>query len=210
MTQNSPGGIFADIPNHVQAPLDALMTVARDLSRLIARGALSGAMGAEVGANADGDRQKALDVIADDMFATALVGTGVRHYASEERDSVVVIDADGPLALAIDPLDGSSNIDVNVSIGTIFSIFPAADDPDASFLRPGRDQIAGGYVIYGPQTMLVITFGAGVLLAVLDPASGDWVALDSAPAIPVQSNEFAINAANYRHWSKPIRAYIDD
>ncbi len=210
MTKHSPVGAIPGVPGHLIAPMTALMKVACDLSRTIARGPLSGALGAEMGDNSGGDRQKALDVIADDMFAAALVGTGVRFYASEERDKAEVIDADGTLALAIDPLDGSSNIDVNVSIGTIFSIFPAADSAEASFLRPGREQIAGGYVIYGPQTVLVVTFGAGVHQALLDPTTGDWVALHTTPAIPPQSNEFAINAANYRHWPKAIRAYIDD
>ncbi len=209
MTQRSDG-LWAGVSAQLVAPMTALLAVSRDLSRLIARGALSGAMAADVGANTDGDRQKALDVIADEMFATALAATGVRHYASEERETVTVIDADGALALAIDPLDGSSNIDVNVSIGTIFSIFPAADDAESSFLRPGREQIAGGYVIYGPQTVMVVTFGAGVRQLLLDPVTGDWVPLAAVPAIPPQSQEFAINAANYRHWPKAVRAYIDD
>jgi fructose-1,6-bisphosphatase I len=140
----------------------------------------------------------------------ALIKTSVRWYASEEQEIVVELDPQGHYALAIDPLDGSSNIDVNVSIGTIFSIFEAKDDADASFLRPASEQIAAGYVIYGPQTALVITFGSGVLHYVLDPDSNSFVLVREGMEIPANSSEFAINASNYRHWSKPIRAYIDD
>jgi fructose-1,6-bisphosphatase I len=184
--------------------------VAAELSGVIARGPLGGSLGALVGENADGDQQKALDVMADEVFAAALEGTGVRWYASEERDAVVEIDADGGLALAIDPLDGSSNIDVNVSIGTIFGISRALDDGDASFLRAGTDLIASGYFIYGPQTALVVTFGDGVKQFILDREAGLFRQADTAPSIPGRASEFAINASNYRHWSKPVRAYIDD
>jgi fructose-1,6-bisphosphatase I len=201
---------LALIPLDLQAPITALCTVGRDLSRRIARGPLGGSLGHEVGANFGGDGQKALDVMADDAFAAALEGTGVRWYASEEQDFVVKIDDDGPFALAIDPLDGSSNIDVNVSIGTIFSIFPALDDQDASFMRPATEQIAAGYIIFGPQTSLMVTFGSGVQCYILDPETGSFVLTEKALTIPDTSTEFAINASNYRHWPKPVRAYIDD
>ena len=203
----SPAGL---IPAQLQAPIQALCGVASELAQTIARGPLGGALGEEVGTNTDGDDQKALDVIADNAFAAALTGTGVRWYASEERDGVAPIDAAGTLALAIDPLDGSSNIDVNVSIGTIFSILPARDGAEESFLRPGRDQIAAGYFIYGPMTALVVTFGHGVLTFVRDPQDGRFRQAGDRLTIPARSSEFAINASNYRHWSKPVRAYIDD
>ena len=148
--------------------------------------------------------------MADAAFAEALQTAGVRWYASEERDGVTEIDADGCLALAIDPLDGSSNIDVNVSIGTIFSILPAKEDAETSFLRRGADQIAAGYVIYGPQTAMVVTFGDGVRMYILDPATQSFMLAANSVTIPSSSREFAINASNYRHWSKPIRAYVDD
>lgn len=198
------------IPQHLRAPIDALCRVGRDLARRIARGELGGSLGHEVGANFGGDGQKALDVMADDAFAAALAGTGVRWYASEEQDDVVEIDTDGQFALAIDPLDGSSNIDVNVSIGTIFSIFPALDQASPSFLRPSSEQIAAGYIIFGPQTALIVTFGDGVQVYVLDPETRSFVLTEKALRIPDTSTEFAINASNYRHWPKPVRAYIDD
>jgi fructose-1,6-bisphosphatase I len=198
------------IPADLGAPISALCRVGRDLAHRIARGPLGGSLGHEVGSNADGDGQKALDILADDAFEAALAGTGVRWYASEEQDDVVGVDKDGQFALAIDPLDGSSNIDVNVSIGTIFSIFPAHDEAKASFLRAASEQIAAGYIIYGPQTALIITFGDGVQCYVLDPGTNMFVLTDKALTIPETSSEFAINASNYRHWPKPVRAYIDD
>ncbi|MCD1620713.1 class 1 fructose-bisphosphatase [Salipiger manganoxidans] len=210
MTDQSPFAPEAPIPADLRPVLDALARTARDLARRIARGPLAGQMGARVGANSDGDAQQALDVIADHAFASALRGTGIRWYASEERDSVEELDPAGPLALAIDPLDGSSNIETNVSIGTIFSLRAAMDTGAETFLRPGHDQIAAGYVIYGPQVMLMLTVGAGLHSYILDPDTGRFTLLDPAVTVAEDSCEFAINASNYRHWAKPVRAYIDD
>lgn len=206
-------GYLAD-HNDIRADLGevvlAMCTVGKSLAHKISRGALEGAMGAAVGGNTDGDVQKALDVIADEMFFDALKPTAVRWYASEEREDVIACNASGRLALATDPLDGSSNIDVNVSIGTIFSIYDAKDDANESFLRSGTEQIAAGYIIYGPQTGLMVTFGNGTLSFILDPDLGEFVLLNAAVRVPDSSNEFSINASNYRHWAKPVRAYIDD
>jgi fructose-1,6-bisphosphatase I len=199
----------SDIPDRLVPVIEALCGVARSLANTISRGDLGGSLGAEVGGNADGDRQKALDVMADEAFVAALGGTGVRWYASEEQEVVLPIDADGALAIAIDPLDGSSNIDVNVSIGTIFGIQPAEEDATATFLRDGRGLISSGYFIYGPQTALVVTFGDGARQFILDRDRGVFVEV-TGPAIPATSSEYAINASNYRHWGKPVRAYIDD
>ncbi len=198
------------IPTDLVPVISVLCEVSRDVARIIAKGPLAGALGAGVGENTDGDQQKALDVMADEMFAAALGTAGVRFYASEEQEQVQELNPQGRYALAIDPLDGSSNIDVNVSVGTIFSIFEAKDDAEASFLRKARDQVAGGYVIYGPATALVVTFGHGTMMFTLDPESGRFILTDDAMHISDTSNEFAINASNYRHWSKPVRAYIDD
>jgi fructose-1,6-bisphosphatase I len=188
----------------------ALCEVSRDVAAIIAKGPLAGALGAGVGENTDGDQQKALDVMADEMFEAALRKTDVRYYASEEQEDVLELNPKGKYALAIDPLDGSSNIDVNVSIGTIFSIFEAKDGAEESFLRKAREQIAGGYVIYGPATALVVTFGNGTMMFTMDPDTKEFVLTNPAMSIPVTSQEFAINASNYRHWTKPVRAYIDD
>ena len=198
------------VPAELMPILDALCSVARDLSRVIATGPLGDSLGHHVGSNTDGDAQKALDVLADEAFVAALTGSAVRWYASEEQDSVVEMNPAGAFGLAIDPLDGSSNIDVNVSIGTIFGIMPAEADGTATFLRQGRHLLAAGYFIYGPQTALLVTFGSGVQHYVLDPATDSFRLVDPVKTMPEGASEFAINASNYRHWSKPIRAYIDD
>lgn len=198
------------VPKDLAQLMSALCSVAAQLSDVIGKGALAGSLGESVGNNTDGDDQKALDVAADDAFFKAIRGTGTRWYASEEQEAVAEVDPDGKLAIAIDPLDGSSNIDVNVSIGTIFGIQEAAEDGEATFLRAGTNLIAAGYFIYGPQTGLVVTYGNGVSKYILDRSLGRFELVQNAADIPSDSTEFAINASNYRHWSKPVRAYIDD
>lgn len=198
------------IPADLHPLIESLCRTGAEVAHIIARGPLGQNLAAAVGENAGGDGQKALDLIADDMFAAALKPLSVRWYASEEQDEVVPLNPDGKYALAIDPLDGSSNIDVNVSIGTIFSIFEAKDDADASFLRPAKEQLAGGYIVFGPQTALVVTFGDGTQQYILDPETRTFVLTHDRMSIPETSKEFAINASNYRHWPKPVRAYIDD
>lgn len=174
------------------------------------RGELDENLGSAAGTNKDGDDQKALDVIADRAFMDELARSEIRYYASEEQDDVVELNPKGSLALAIDPLDGSSNIDTNVSIGTIFGIYRCKDEAQASFLRPGRDLIAAGYAIYGPQCSLMISFGTGVQKYVLDPDAQEFRQVDAPTGISIDSPEYAINASNYRHWSDPVRAYVDD
>ena len=161
----------ADTKGVSSAVLDvvaALCGMSEKPAQTISDGALAADLGQSVGTNLGGDGQKALDLIANTAFANALKDTMVRWYASEERDEVAEQNPKGSLALAIDPLDGSSHIDVNVSIGMIFSIFDAVDDPLKSFLRPAREQIAAGYFIFGPSCGLVVTFGAGTLHFTMD------------------------------------------
>ncbi|MCC2101023.1 MAG: class 1 fructose-bisphosphatase [Hyphomicrobiales bacterium] len=190
----------------------ALAGVARQISGLLARGPLAGRLGeAAGGANADGDAQKRLDVLANTLIIEALKRTPTAYYASEEEDAILTLARNGLLAVAVDPLDGSSNIDVNVSIGTIFSIYPVSrDGATASFFRPGREQIASGYFVYGSHTALVLTTGEGVDLYVLDPQSGAFVLAGAGLTIPAATREFAINTSNYRHWPEPVRTFIDD
>lgn len=197
------------VPASLAGIVNALCTAAIEVNAIVGRGPLGQVLGAQVGENTDGDAQKALDVRADELFASALGQTDVRWYASEEQDIALELNSSGGYAVAIDPLDGSSNIDVNVSIGTIFSIFDAKDDAEASFLRPASDQLAGGYVIYGPHCALVVTFGDGVLMFVLDRDTGRFELVDPALSIPERTSEFAINASNQRHWQAPVRGYID-
>lgn len=190
----------------------ALAVAAAEISGICALGPLEEGLGAETGTeNSDGDNQKALDVRSDEIVTAQLRIAPVAYYASEEQDIIVTLDETALLAVASDPLDGSSNIDTNVSIGTIFSIYPAiVGDAEASFFRPGTDQLAGGFFVYGPQTSLVITAGDGTELYVFDPADGIFKLAIAAMRIPATSREFAINASNFRHWDSPVRAYIED
>ena len=186
-----------------------------DIARLVAAGPLAGSLGASRGAdNGGGDVQKELDVICDTMIAEALRGAPVAALASEEADHPVVLDPEGSLLVAVDPLDGSSNIDTNVSVGTIFSIRPRAEgvDPasDAAFMRPGKEQLAAGYVVYGPHVAMVLTFGEGTELYVLDPERRKFILSEPALQVPPEAREFAINMSNYRHWNERIRTYVDD
>ncbi len=190
--------------------LERIAKVGAELAWTIQSHGIETDLSAARGVNSDGDGQKALDVIADERFYDALKSTAVRHYASEEREDIAEANPQGTLALAIDPLDGSSNIGVNVSIGTIFSIFESADTAEASFLRPAREQIAAGYIIYGPQCAFVVSWGSGVHMFVLDPQSRSFRLVRDGLLIARESSEYSINASNYRHWPAPIRAYIDD
>ena len=156
-------------------------------------------------ANADGDTQKALDVVCDDLVSAALARAGVAVYLSEEQDEPVSLAADGKVIVACDPLDGSSNIDTNISIGTIFSILPAA----GGTLQAGRNQLASGFFVYGPQTTMLLTTGEGVHAFQMDE-SGRFQQLDWDVKIAPETGEFAINASNSRHWFKAVSAYITD
>jgi fructose-1,6-bisphosphatase I len=210
MAEHTPISETQGIPAALLPVMSALCDVSEKLAQTIADGPLAGDLAAAVGTNLGGDGQKALDLIADDAYAAALKGTMVRWYASEEQDDITELNPSGNLALAIDPLDGSSNIDANVSIGMIFSIFEAVEDPDKSFLRPAREQIAGGYFIFGPQCGLVVTFGDGTMQFTMDSRSRRFLLVDPKMQIPDDTTEYAINASNYRHWPRPIRAFIDD
>ena len=163
------------------------------------------ALDAAVGAvNADGDTQKKLDVIADEIVLDALRGTGAAAYLSEEREEAIPLDPDGGLIIACDPLDGSSNIGVNVSVGTIFSVLPA----DGGDLQPGRAQLAAGFFVYGPQTTLLLTTGSGTASFRMDD-EGRFVMISENVRIPSEASEFAINASNRRHWPAPITRYVE-
>jgi len=189
----------------------ALTGACKQISYICARGPLEQGLGAETGAaNTDGDAQKALDVRTDGIITAALETAPVAYYASEEQDDIVTLDVGKPLAVASDPLDGSSNIDTNVSIGTIFSIYAAAIDAKSSFLRMGSEQICGGFFVYGPQTTLVITAGAGTETYVLDPDTKIFELAIAQMKITSASTEYAINASNHNHWEAPVRSYIED
>jgi fructose-1,6-bisphosphatase I len=203
--------------------VELLLAVATGCERInaaVRRGAVGDVLGALDSENVQGEVQKKLDVISNELLLEACAPVSrLVAIGSEEMDGIYEVRKVGPEGgyfLLFDPLDGSSNIDVNVSIGTIFSILPAPaaaaerDATEADFLQSGRNQIASGYVIYGPQTTLVLTLRAGVRAFTLDPATGEWLEVNEALAIPPETKEFAINASNMRHWAAPVRQYIDE
>lgn len=178
------------------------------IALILAHGPLAGKLGERVGDSMDGDGQKALDVMAHDILREALNNGFVRDFASEEAEAAELLDKRGTLAVATDPLDGSSNIDTLAPIGTIFSILPAVGD--APFLQPGRNQLAAGFLIYGPQTALVLTLGAGTWIFTLHPEHHTFVMTSGELCIASQTREYAINGSNQRHWEPVIASYIND
>lgn len=199
---------------HMGVLISAIADVSQSISAAVHKGALGGVLGSADSENVQGETQKKLDIIANDMILDALAGTGVvAGMASEELDhcSPVPGHSDRPFLVLFDPLDGSSNIDVNVSIGTIFSVLPNPDVGEItneSFLQPGTEQVAAGYVVYGPQTSLVLTFGKGVTAFTLDREAGQYIQTSDSMDIPEDTKEFAINMSNQRHWFAPVQRYI--
>ena len=195
----------------IAATIKALADVGRQISALVAAGPLAGDQSGIVGENSDGDLQKLLDLTSHRDVIAALADAPVAHVGSEEAEEPVTLKAGAPLAVAIDPLDGSSNIGINLPMGTIFSILPAlAEGAEASFRQSGRKQLAAGFLVYGPMTELALTVGRGTQVFVLDRRDGTFRLVNEAASIPHSTAEFAINASNYRHWDEALRAYIDD
>lgn len=187
-----------------------LAKAAIELHRMIQNGGAEGGEEATGTGNAGGDFQKALDVAADKLFVEAARRSPVAFYGSEEQDDAVAMREGASLAIAIDPLDGSSNIETNVSIGTIFSLLPAEGrSADDVFRQAGREQLAAGFFVYGPQLLLILSFGAGTKTYAFRPATGAFDVMIEAMAIPETAKEFSINASNRRHWDEPTRRYID-
>lgn len=187
------------------------------ISAMTAKGALGGYLGAIDNHNVQGEQQKKLDVLANDAMVTATEWGGlVAGLASEELDDPYVIPegyARGPYLLVFDPLDGSSNTDVNVSVGTIFSVLrhDKTEAPaTADYLQPGDCQVAAGYAIYGPATMLVLTVGKGTHGFTLDREIGNFILTHPSLAIPEDTSEFAINTSNARFWEPPVHRYVTE
>lgn len=202
----------ADIPDGLKAVLITTARTCSEISDVVAGGALAGALGASGAVNVQDEEQKKLDVMTNDMLTLALSGCSfVAGVASEEMDVVQPTSnapASGYLVL-FDPLDGSSNIDINAPVGTIFSILPShsAVPDESDFMQPGRAQVAAGYAVYGPQTMLVLTTGTGVQGFTLAD-DNRWLLTHPHIHIPADTKEFAINMSNQRHWAGGVQRYI--
>lgn len=190
----------------------ALADASVHLSEIIGRGPLNNRLGRVVARPGELDEQKEIDLLANDLIANALSPLPVAALASEEAEVPILLRKEAPLLVATDPLDGSSNVDANVSVGTIFSILPRhpSSDGEAAFLRPGSHQLAAGFFVYGPQTVFALTVGHGTQIFTLDRAEQVYHLTTRNVSIPPESDEYAINASNARHWDDAIRIYIHD
>ena len=206
------------IPAQLRLLLEVVARACKTISHAVNKGALGGVLGSAGSENVQGEVQKKLDIIANEVLIEANEWGGhLAAMASEEMNNIYLIPnryPRGEYLLLIDPLDGSSNIDVNVSIGTIFSVLrmPEGDRgvEEKDFLQPGKCQVAAGYCVYGPQTTLVLTVGDGVAMFTLDREMGSFVLTQDAVQIPADTREFAINMSNMRHWDAPVKRYIDE
>lgn len=189
----------------------------KEISHKLGQGELAGILGSSVTENVQGETQKILDILSNDLLKQVLLEDGsVRGVASEEEDYTVSGSDYGDYLVLFDPLDGSSNIDVGLSVGTIFSVLQVDEseqrkgDDQTIFLQTGRKQVAAGYVLYGPSAVLVLTTGNGVNFFTLDRHIGEFVLTAEKIQIPADTNEFAINASNQRFWEEGMKNYIDD
>ena len=206
------------IPGQLRLLLEVVARACKTISHAVNKGALGGVLGSAGSENVQGEVQKKLDIIANEVMIEANEWGGhLAAMASEEMNNIYLIPnryPRGEYLLLIDPLDGSSNIDVNVSIGTIFSVLrmPEGDRgvEENDFLQPGKCQVAAGYCVYGPQTTLVLTVGDGVAMFTLDREMGSFVLTQDEVQIPADTREFAINMSNMRHWDAPVKRYIDE
>ncbi|HEY4317022.1 MAG TPA: class 1 fructose-bisphosphatase [Herbaspirillum sp.] len=206
------------IPSELRLLIEVVGRACKSISHAVGKGALGEVLGTAGSENVQGEVQKKLDIISNDILLEANEWGGhLAAMASEEMETIHLIPnryPQGEYMLLFDPLDGSSNIDVNVSIGTIFSVLKAPDGvgvpTEQDFLQQGARQVAAGYAVYGPQTVLVLTTGNGVHCFTLDREMGAWVLTQRDIRIPADTKEFAINASNKRHWFPPVARYVDE
>ncbi len=204
----------------VRLLIETVSRACKTISHAVSKGALGGVLGSLESENVQGEVQKKLDVMSNEVLLEANEWGGhLAAMASEEMETIHLIPnryPKGKFLLLFDPLDGSSNIDVNVSIGTIFSVLraPASasgrEVTEQDFLQPGSTQVVAGYAVYGPQTTLVLTIGQGVVGFTLDREMGSWIMTSEDMRIPEDTKEFSINMSNMRHWAPPVRKYIDE
>jgi len=194
--------------------IESVLFASKDIAFLLRQGAMGDILGCAGQENVQGETQKKLDVISNDLLKNVLAqNPHVAGIASEEEDHPVAANENGDYLVIFDPLDGSSNIDINVTVGTIFSILASnGGNPaeDATYLQEGRKQLAAGYVLYGPSTILVISTGKGTHMFTLSPETGEFVMTTENVQIPAQTKEFAINMSNQRFWAEPMQNYVAD
>lgn len=189
--------------------------VGKTISQLLRKGALADILGEAGNQNVQGEEQKKLDVLANDLLLDALAkNSHCAGVASEELDDATPAHADGSLLVLFDPLDGSSNIDINMAVGTIFSILPyqrqGQISENSDFLQAGNQQLAAGYLLYGTSTVLALTIADNVVMFSLDPDTNDYVLIEDNVQIDADTSEYAINSSNYRYWRAPMQQYIDE
>ncbi len=208
-------------PADLRFLIEVVARACKEISHAVSKGALGGVLGSMETENIQGEVQKKLDVLSNEILLEANEWGGhLAGMASEEMDNAYQIPGQypkGAYLLVFDPLDGSSNIDVNVSVGTIFSVLRCPDRNgnegdlgEEAFLQKGTEQVAAGYAIYGPQTMLMLTLGDGVKGFTLDRELGSFVLTHDNIQVPAQTKEFAINMSNQRHWEAPVTRYVDE
>jgi fructose-1,6-bisphosphatase I len=206
----------AQLPAQLRLLIEVVARACKSIAISVNKGALGDVLGTAGSENVQGEVQKKLDIIANEVLIEANDWGGhLAGMASEEMDDMHAVPLhypQGEYLLLFDPLDGSSNIDVNVSIGTIFSVLKhkGGEVSNASFLQPGTEQVCAGYCVYGPQTTLVLTVGQGVAMFTLDREQGSFVMTADQVQIPEDTKEFAINMSNMRHWADPVKRYIDE
>ena len=206
------------IPPQLRLLLEVVARACKRISFAVNKGELGDVMGTAGSENVQGEVQKKLDIIANETLIEANEWGGhLAAMASEEMEGIYVVPnryPQGEYLLMFDPLDGSSNIDINMSIGTIFSVLKKPDNHpgvhDNDFMPPGTQQVAAGYCIYGPQTTLVLTVGDGVAMFTLDREQGSFILIEENVKIPEDTKEFAINMSNMRHWDAPVKRYVDE
>jgi fructose-1,6-bisphosphatase I len=206
------------IPAELRLLIEVVARACKSISHAVGKGALGDVLGTAGSENVQGEVQKKLDIMSNEILLEANEWGGhLAAMASEEMETIHLIPnryPKGEYMLVFDPLDGSSNIDVNVSIGTIFSVLKApegmAQPTEQDFLQPGAKQVAAGYALYGPQTLLVLTTGNGVNCFTLDREMGSWVLTERGLQIPPTTREYAINASNARHWYPPVQRYVGE
>jgi len=204
-----------NVPLDLISLIKTILAATKEISFRVSQGHLGDVMGSTLDENIQGEVQKQLDVVANELFKDILLESGfVKAISSEEEDHSVAGDKNGKYIVSFDPLDGSSNIDINSLIGTIFSIHEAPEDiaagDDDMFKQTGNSQVCAGYVLYGPSTMLVMTTGSGTHFYVLDRTHGGYLLVERNVQVPVDTQEFAINMSNQRFWQAPMQNYVDD